>query len=268
MNTKTTDLKSMIAGLFFTCILSTLSYAQNVGINGTGNAPDASAMLDIEATNKGLLVPRVALTGTTDATTILTPATSLLVYNTATAGGINPGYYYNSGTTIAPIWKSFSSPSKFTVPFGDGRFRIIDASPSPMCGPNSIAGESNNNYGNPASSAPNATKYNTEAIFTAQSNCTFNGLNGWINEPFDTGATVTVSLYRFRQISGSTPPMGVLVGSTIVNCANSSNLYSFIITAPGTPFTAQQGDMFLLFFSQPAAGANFNVNGSMEFINN
>jgi hypothetical protein len=34
--------------------------SQNVGINATGNAPNSSAMLDIESADKGLLIPRVS----------------------------------------------------------------------------------------------------------------------------------------------------------------------------------------------------------------
>ncbi|NCP45517.1 MAG: hypothetical protein GW818_03590, partial [Flavobacteriales bacterium] len=60
--------------------------AQNIGINATGAAPAASAGLDVNFTNKGLLVPRVALTSANAAGPIAAPATSLLVYNTATAG--------------------------------------------------------------------------------------------------------------------------------------------------------------------------------------
>lgn len=266
MNTKTSVSKRLIAGLLFTCIIQTLSYAQNVGINSTGSAPNSSAMLDIDANNKGLLIPRVALTGTTDVVTISSPATSLLVYNTATAGGVTPGYYYNSGTSASPIWTSFSSPSKFTCSFGSTRSVIVDVTPSPMCGPNEPI-ESNINYGNPASSAPNNVKYITEAIFTANSNCTFNGLNGWISTPFATG-NITVSLYRFRQISGSTPPMGALVGSTSVNTTSTSGLFSFTINAPFIPFTAQQGDLFLLFFNTSSGSINVNLSGSLEFINN
>lgn len=77
--------------IFLFIILPTLIFAQ-VGI-GT-NTPDASAKLDISATDKGFLPPRVALTGTTDVATILTPATGLMVYNTATAADVVPGYYY------------------------------------------------------------------------------------------------------------------------------------------------------------------------------
>ena len=34
-------------------------FSQNVGINSTGAAPDASAMLDVSSTTKGFLMPRM-----------------------------------------------------------------------------------------------------------------------------------------------------------------------------------------------------------------
>ena len=87
---------------------SSIVQAQNVALNTTGNTPDVSAMLDIVHSSKGLLIPRVALTSTTDAATVPTPATSLLVYNTnASITGTNAagtGYYYNSGTSGSPVW--------------------------------------------------------------------------------------------------------------------------------------------------------------------
>lgn len=86
--------------------------SQNIGINSTGATPDASAMLDISATNKGLLIPRVALTATNAATPITSPLASLLVYNTATAGtapnNVVPGYYYWSGTAWIALVTSTS----------------------------------------------------------------------------------------------------------------------------------------------------------------
>ncbi|MBI2281539.1 MAG: hypothetical protein HYU68_12755 [Bacteroidetes bacterium] len=82
---------SLISSTFF-------ALSQNVGINSTGALPDNSAGLDIDYTNKGLLVPRVSLTSTTDVVTIPAPATSLLVYNTnaAMTGGA-VGYWYYDG---------------------------------------------------------------------------------------------------------------------------------------------------------------------------
>lgn len=64
------------------------SYAQ-VGIGNT--SPQGA--LEITSTTDGLIIPRVALTNTTTAT-IITPTKSELVYNTATAGDVTPGYYY------------------------------------------------------------------------------------------------------------------------------------------------------------------------------
>ena len=80
--------------------MSKMSFAQNVGINPTGATPNSSAMLDVSATDKGMLIPRVSLTSTSDVTTIVNPATSLLVYNT-NAGMSNGsvGFYYWNGTT-------------------------------------------------------------------------------------------------------------------------------------------------------------------------
>lgn len=84
-------------------VINTTLFAQNVGINSTGNNPDASAGLDVSFSDKGVLIPRVALTSKDAAGPITSPATALLVYNTATAGtapnNVNPGYYYWNGSS-------------------------------------------------------------------------------------------------------------------------------------------------------------------------
>jgi hypothetical protein len=83
--------------LFF--LISTGLFAQT-GIGTT--TPEASAKLDVYSTNKGFLPPRIALTGTTDASTIPSPVAGLLIYNSATAGtapnNVVPGYYYWNGS--------------------------------------------------------------------------------------------------------------------------------------------------------------------------
>ena len=89
--------------------------AQSVSINTDGSAAAASAMLDIKSNNKGLLIPRIALTGTDDNATIASPATSLLIYNTATAGSggssVTPGYYYWTGSAWTRLVTGSSSSS-------------------------------------------------------------------------------------------------------------------------------------------------------------
>ena len=86
----------------FFIILSACTYIlpAQTGIGTT--TPNASAKLDVYATNKGFLPPRVALTGVYDATTITSPATGLLVYCTGT-GGLALGYYFWNGTAWATI---------------------------------------------------------------------------------------------------------------------------------------------------------------------
>ena len=86
------------------CLLSFINEvgAQAVGI-GTAT-PNSSAQLDVSSSDKGILVPRVNLTSLADAVTIPNPATSLLVYNTNTALSGGTGFFYNSGTPVAPVW--------------------------------------------------------------------------------------------------------------------------------------------------------------------
>lgn len=83
--------------------------AQNVGIGADAFTPDPSAGLEIQYTDKGMLIPRVGLGSKFDSGTIPSPATSLLVYNTGT-GGLSPaGFYYNAGTPASPEWVLFAS---------------------------------------------------------------------------------------------------------------------------------------------------------------
>ena len=55
--------------------------AQNIGINATGASPNASAILDVSSTSKGLLMPRMT---SAQRNAIATPAEGLKVYDTDT----------------------------------------------------------------------------------------------------------------------------------------------------------------------------------------
>ena len=84
----------------FTTDVSSFNTGGHVGI-GT-ETPDSSTVLEVAGTDKGVLIPRVALTGTTDTTTIESPAVSLLIYNTAAVGGLEVGFVFWDGSE----WKS------------------------------------------------------------------------------------------------------------------------------------------------------------------
>lgn len=83
----------LIIGLW-SLLIATPIFAQNVGINADGSTPDASAMLDIKSTTKGLLIPRMT---SAQRTAIAAPAMGLLVYDTT----LNLYYSYNGTAWVA-----------------------------------------------------------------------------------------------------------------------------------------------------------------------
>ncbi|MFN5459447.1 MAG: hypothetical protein ACK5AY_06025 [Bacteroidota bacterium] len=87
--------------IFCSLLSITFVFSQNVGINSSGAAPAASAMLDVSSTTSGILIPRMT---TAQRTAIVTPASGLLVYDTS----IGLFYYYN-GTAWVPILANPSS---------------------------------------------------------------------------------------------------------------------------------------------------------------
>jgi len=81
----------IVAGIF----MGHGTWAQNNNVGIGTNSPDASAILELQATDKGILIPR------TDTNLIVSPATGLLIYENA-----DNTFYYFDGT--------------FWVPFGSG----------------------------------------------------------------------------------------------------------------------------------------------------
>jgi len=80
-------------------LMTTLGYSQT-GIGTT--EPDPDAQLEISATNKGVLIPRIELSGTDSEAPLSSHVAGMIVYNTITAGSgstaVVPGFYYNDGT--------------------------------------------------------------------------------------------------------------------------------------------------------------------------
>lgn len=86
------------------------AYFANAQVGIGTPTPHASAILDVTATDKGVLIPRVALKDTkTQLLVAVTQAESLLVYNTATANDVTPGFYYwvaaKENPTVAAHWE-------------------------------------------------------------------------------------------------------------------------------------------------------------------
>ena len=100
--------KLLFAKLLLT--ISCYSFSQGVGI-GTNN-PDASAALDITATNKGLLMPRMS---TTAMNVIANPARGLLVYDSVTNQ-----LMVNIGTPAAPNFQRVTGNGAWSLTGNSG----------------------------------------------------------------------------------------------------------------------------------------------------
>lgn len=91
---KKSKLTCILSGLI---ILATFNYANAQQGFGTAN-PNLNSVIDLTSTNKGLLMPRVALTSTGNFTPLTAHVAGMTIYNTATVGDVTPGFYYNDGT--------------------------------------------------------------------------------------------------------------------------------------------------------------------------
>ena len=96
--------------IVFITILIFQAFILNAQTGIGTTTPNASAKLDVNATDRGFLPPRVALTAANNFSPIVgtsSSAAGLLVYNTATAGtapnNVVPGYYYWNGTSWIQI---------------------------------------------------------------------------------------------------------------------------------------------------------------------
>lgn len=111
-------MKKIYLGLFI--LTASIAKAQ-VGF-GTPT-PDLSAEVEIQATDKGVLIPRIALTSATQQlqTTVANEA-SLLIYNTATVAleGLTPGYYYWDAAKWNRIVKDDEIPAPVNITANNG----------------------------------------------------------------------------------------------------------------------------------------------------
>ena len=117
-------------------------YAQsNVGI-GTSN-PNSTAILDVTATNKGMLVPRISITSDTNPISGSKP-NGLLVWNTNGAYKTGIGFYFWNGSTWTSLAQTVNAVNN------DG---IV---PAPTLN-NKAKSWSTDQQGNPAWRRPNKT---------------------------------------------------------------------------------------------------------------
>lgn len=98
-------------------ILLTFSLFSQVAINMDGSSADESAMLHVQSTDKGILIPRM---NESQRLSIPNPSTGLLVYQNNNTSG----FYYNAGSEISPNWIKLASAITNSITDADGDTKI------------------------------------------------------------------------------------------------------------------------------------------------
>ncbi len=106
-----------VAAVILGLSLCASSLFAQVKIGDNPTTINANSMLEIESTSKGLLLPRLPLTQTTNASPLNAHVAGMTIYNTATSNDVTPGFYYNDGTK----WVATAGESNYTYTFGGGQ---------------------------------------------------------------------------------------------------------------------------------------------------
>ncbi len=84
----------LLISTHFTQAQSDIIFEKSLSVDQDGTNADPSAIVHIKATNKGVLIPKVALEHSKDNSTINSPVEGLLVYNIAEMNDVVPDFYY------------------------------------------------------------------------------------------------------------------------------------------------------------------------------
>lgn len=219
------------ASLLFSAafLLNTNESAAQVGIGTT--SPHASAALEINSTNKGILVPRM-----TQANRPASPATGLLIYQT----DATPGFYVYNGSA----WVAVSGSS------GAANLSYISRASSPYAAGSGLgpyffnpvpfqAGTEIIATGNTAAGSGSGTSKATG--FVVPANCTFTKIKlaaRVISGGVDNGTNNTTTVTLFKNGVSTGLSVQVTTGSAVGN--SGANATTGSITAAGGDIISYQ----------------------------
>lgn len=249
-----------ISGMF--SFATSVCSAQGVAVNNDGANADPSAMLDVKATNKGMLVPRV-----TQTSTVTSPATGLLVYQT----GGTPGFYYYSGTAWVYIQNS-ATPANGTA---TGQVYVTGGSPytpalQTMSGDATIAANGALTIANNAVTVGKMATSGTLPAFngSALTNLNAGNLASGTVPVARLGSSGSPSASTFLNGAGAwaTPPAGNLTTVTVTGngvTLGTDNQFvyvtgAFTVSLPASPATGQT-----ITFVSESASTSINPNGKV-----
>jgi BclB C-terminal domain-containing protein len=225
----------------------------NVGIGGT---PGASAKLDISATNKGILIPRI-----TFANRPASPATGLLIFQTDNTPGF---YYYNGAAWVRVANSTDVGNTGSIIPYASGLPVTLTTVALGLVGTTALVG-----FGNSASgvSLLGGTLDLTGAggtllnfAFSAPRSGTITSLSANFSTTAGLsliGSTLTVTAQLYTASAGSnnfSPVSGALVTLAPALTGILSIGASSSGTTSGLSIPVAAGNRYLMVFSATAAG--------------
>ena len=234
--TSKTIKKSLLILFFATMALT--GFAQ-VAINADGSSPDASAMLDVKSSNKGLLIPRLT---EAERNAISSPATGLMIFQTNNT----TGFYYYDGSNWEVI--------------GSGAFSIDDLLDGKAGGNSVFLGDSAGTNDDGTDNYNTAVGYNALQTNTgARYNVAFGGSalkysTGGSNTACGTGSSIynttgsfNTSVGRNALFCNTTGEGNTGIGSN-ANYYNEEGSYNTIVgydAGMGTAKHNKSGNIFL-----------------------
>lgn len=206
------------------CLSSSLkSYAQGVSINPTGADPDPSAVLDVQSTQGGLLLPRMT---TTQRDAIQSPAEGLTIFNVETK-------CFES--FVLNAWNILSCPGCVIPPAPDavtGPQTVCPGQSGLIYAINDVSGASSYVWSVP-SGASIISGQGTSSIEVA-----FGSVSGPVSASASSSCGTSAPAATFVNVGAGTPAEpGSISGNTDV-CSNSSgNVYTISPVAGATTYT-------------------------------
>jgi hypothetical protein len=108
-----------IALVIVLAMINSIVFAQ-VKVSATPSLANPDAILEIESSNKGLLLPRLALVSTTLPAPLNNFVKGMLVYDTVSVNDVTPGMYYSDGTK----WVKMNAGGSSGTGTGSGNMNI------------------------------------------------------------------------------------------------------------------------------------------------
>ena len=239
--------------LLFIAFISTSVSAQIVQKYGDNNgAINSNSVLELESSNKGLLLPRLALTSITAVAPLSAHVQGMTVYNTATAVDVTPGIYTNNGTTWVRVTDSailssylpltggsISGQLTSTVAVGTAPFAVTSTTPvanlsiggNAATATTATTATNATNTGITNDTTTNATVYPTYVTSTtgnlsqkvANTKLNFNPSTGILNATGFSGTSLSLSGQFTSTVATGTAPFAVTSTTPVANLSIGGN---------------------------------------------